>query len=101
MDFLADEGVVQAVRGVSFPTVETGQDGVALVGESGSGKTVISQAILGILQQIARRHITRGSIILRDPRRNHEPLDLAAYDDDDPIRRSIRAHVSQSSSRSR
>ena len=86
VDFLADEGVVQAVRGVSF-TVETGQT-VALVGESGSGKTVISQAILGILPQIAR--ITRGSIILRDPRRNHEPLDLAAYDDDDPIRRSIR-----------
>ena len=86
VNFLADEGVVQAVRGVSF-TVETGQT-VALVGESGSGKTVISQAILGTLPQIAR--ITRGSIILRDPRRNHEPLDLAAYDDDHPIRRSIR-----------
>jgi ABC-type lipoprotein export system ATPase subunit len=86
VDFLADEGVVQAVRGVSF-TVEKAQT-VALVGESGSGKTVISQAILGILPQIAR--ITRGSIILRDPRRNHEPLDLAAYADDDPVRRSIR-----------
>jgi peptide/nickel transport system ATP-binding protein len=86
VDFLADEGVVQAVRGVSF-TVEKGQT-VALVGESGSGKTVISQAILGILPQIAR--ITRGSIILRDPRRDHEPLDLAAYPDDHPIRRSIR-----------
>ena len=97
VDFLADEGVVQAVRGVSF-TVETGQT-VALVGESGSGKTVISQAILGILPQIAR--ITRGSIILRDPRRNHEPLDLAAYDDDHPIRRSIRGAASRSSSRSR
>ena len=77
---------MQAVRGVSF-SVEQGKT-VALVGESGSGKTVISQAILGILPQIAR--ITRGSIILRDPRRNHEPLDLAAYDDDDPVRRSIR-----------
>ena len=86
VDFMADEGVVQAVRGVSF-TVATGQT-VALVGESGSGKTVISQAILGILPQIAR--ITRGSIILRDPRRGHEPLDLAAYPDDHPIRRSIR-----------
>ena len=86
VDFMADEGVVQAVRGVSF-TVAAGQT-VALVGESGSGKTVISQAILGILPQIAR--ITRGSIILRDPRRNHEPLDLAAYPDDHPIRRSVR-----------
>jgi peptide/nickel transport system ATP-binding protein len=86
VDFMADEGVVQAVRGVSF-TVAAGQT-VALVGESGSGKTVISQAILGILPQIAR--ITRGSVILRDPRRNHEPLDLAAYPDDHPVRRSIR-----------
>ena len=86
VDFMADEGVVQAVRGVSF-AVAAGQT-VALVGESGSGKTVISQAILGILPQIAR--ITRGSIVLRDPRRNHEPLDLAAYPDDHPIRRSIR-----------
>jgi peptide/nickel transport system ATP-binding protein len=86
VDFMADEGVVQAVRGVSF-TVAAGKT-VALVGESGSGKTVISQAILGILPQIAR--ITRGSIILRDPRRDHEPLDLAAYPDDHPVRRSIR-----------
>ena len=86
VDFMADEGVVQAVRGVSF-TVAAGQT-VALVGESGSGKTVISQAILGILPQIAR--ITRGSIILRDPRRDHEPVDLAAYADDHPVRRSIR-----------
>jgi peptide/nickel transport system ATP-binding protein len=86
VDFLADEGVVQAVRGVSF-NVEQGRT-VALVGESGSGKTVISQAILGILPQIAR--ITRGSIVFRDPRRHHAPLDLAAYDDRDPVRRSIR-----------
>ncbi len=86
VDFLADEGVIQAVRGVSF-TIERGQT-VALVGESGSGKTVVSQAVLGILPQSAQ--ITRGSIILRDPRRGHEPLDLAAYADDHPVRRSIR-----------
>ena len=86
VEFLADEGVIEAVRGVSF-NVEPGQT-VALVGESGSGKTVISQAVLGILPQSAR--ITQGSIILRDPQRNFEPLDLAAYGDDDPVRRSIR-----------
>src|SRR4029450_3057302 len=86
VDFLADEGIVQAVRGVSF-SVEQGKT-VALVGESGSGKTVISQAILGILPPIAR--ITRGSILFRDPRRDHAPLDLAAYDDHDPGRRAIR-----------
>jgi peptide/nickel transport system ATP-binding protein len=85
VDFLADEGVIQAVRGVSF-TIERGQT-VALVGESGSGKTVVSQAILGILPQSAR--VTRGKIVLRDPRRDHE-LDLAAYPDDHPVRRSIR-----------
>jgi peptide/nickel transport system ATP-binding protein len=86
VDFLADEGLIEAVRGVSF-AVETGQT-VALVGESGSGKTVISQAVLGILPQSAR--ISRGRIIFRDPRRDHEPLDLASYADDDPVRRSIR-----------
>jgi peptide/nickel transport system ATP-binding protein len=86
VDFLADEGLIQAVRGVSF-TIERGQT-VALVGESGSGKTVVSQAILGILPPSAR--ITRGAVILRDPRRGYEPLDLAAYSDDDPVRRSIR-----------
>ncbi|MGH6920822.1 MAG: ATP-binding cassette domain-containing protein, partial [Geminicoccaceae bacterium] len=57
-------------------------------GESGSGKTVVSQAVLGILPQSAR--VTRGAIILRDPQRGHEPLDLAAYPDDHPVRRSIR-----------
>ena len=56
--FDTETGPVQAVRGVSF-TVETGQT-VALVGESGSGKTVISQAVLGILTQIAR--ITRSRL---------------------------------------
>jgi len=86
VDFLADEGVVEAVRGVSF-TVERGQT-VALVGESGSGKTVISQAILGILPQNAR--IGRGRIVFRDPRREGQPLDLASYPDDHPVRRSIR-----------
>ena len=98
VDFLADEGVVQAVRGRRFD-VEPSRT-VALVGESGSGKTVISQAILGILPQIAR--ITGGSIVFRDPRREHEPLDLAAYPHDsaDAPRRSAAAG-SRSSSRSR
>ncbi len=84
--FLADEGVVEAVRGVSF-AVPHGST-VALVGESGSGKSVISQAILGILPQTAR--ITSGAIRFFDPQRNHEPLDLATDPDDHPVRRSIR-----------
>jgi peptide/nickel transport system ATP-binding protein len=86
VDFMADEGLVQAVRGVSFD-IPAGRT-VALVGESGSGKTVISQAILGILPQSAR--ITRGRIVFCDPQRDLEPLDLASYADDHPVRRSIR-----------
>ena len=57
------EGVIEAVRGVSF-SVKPGST-VALVGESGSGKTVVSQAIMGILPKSAR--ITSGSILFDDP----------------------------------
>ncbi|MCK4868723.1 MAG: ATP-binding cassette domain-containing protein, partial [Alphaproteobacteria bacterium] len=53
------EGVIEAVRGVSF-SIKPGAT-VALVGESGSGKTVVSQAIMGILPKSAR--ITSGSIL--------------------------------------
>ena len=44
-------GIVHAVKGVSFSIPEGGS--VALVGESGSGKTVVSQAIMRILPEIA------------------------------------------------
>jgi peptide/nickel transport system ATP-binding protein len=86
VDFMAAEGVVQAVRGVSFdvPPNRT----VALVGESGSGKTVISQAVLGILPAVAS--VTGGRMLFRDPQTGGEPLDLAAYDDDHPLRRRLR-----------
>ena len=86
VDFRAAEGLIQAVRGVSFD-VPSGKT-VALVGESGSGKTVLSQAILGILPRIAA--ISGGQMLFRDPRRPEEILDLAAYGEDHPIRRSIR-----------
>ncbi len=86
VDFQAAEGKLQAVSGVSFD-VPAGKT-VALVGESGSGKTVLSQAILGILPRIAR--ISGGQLLFRDPKSPDEVLDLAAYHDDHPIRRSIR-----------
>ncbi|MDH3660838.1 MAG: ABC transporter ATP-binding protein, partial [Alphaproteobacteria bacterium] len=86
VDFRAAEGLVQAVRGVSFE-VPAGKT-VALVGESGSGKTVLSQAILGILPRIAT--ISGGTMLFRDPKQPDEVLDLAAYGEDHPIRRSIR-----------
>ncbi|MEM7044425.1 MAG: ABC transporter ATP-binding protein, partial [Pseudomonadota bacterium] len=86
VDFLAAEGLVRAVRGVSFD-VPAGKT-VALVGESGSGKTVLSQAVLGILPRIAT--ITGGQMLFRDPKQPGEVLDLAAFGEDHPKRRAIR-----------
>jgi peptide/nickel transport system ATP-binding protein len=83
--FRADEGTVEAVRGVSFD-VPAGRT-VALVGESGSGKTVIGQAIMGILPRNAT--IEGGRILFRDPATGGE-FDLVAMDPDSPERRQIR-----------
>ena len=86
VDFQAAEGKIRALSGVSFD-IPTGKT-LALVGESGSGKTVLSQAVLGILPRTAS--ITGGQLLFRDPKRPDEILDLAAYDDDHPVRRAIR-----------
>jgi peptide/nickel transport system ATP-binding protein len=84
--FRAEEGAVEAVRGVSFD-VTTGRT-LAVVGESGSGKTVLSQAILGILPKSAR--LDQGRLLFADPRREGEAVDLAAYPQNHRVRRSIR-----------
>lgn len=52
MDFDTDEGVVHAVRGVSFD-VPSGKT-VAILGESGSGKTVTALAVPRLLPEEAR-----------------------------------------------
>jgi oligopeptide/dipeptide ABC transporter ATP-binding protein len=52
--FPTDDGVVHAVRGVSF-ALEPGQV-LGIVGESGSGKSVTSLAIMGLLPPSARIH---------------------------------------------
>ncbi len=86
VEFAADEGTIEAVRGVSF--VVPDKRTVALVGESGSGKTVISQAILGILPTNAR--ITQGAVLFRDPLAKGQVVDLVPLAADGVERRRIR-----------
>lgn len=85
VEFHVNEGVVHAVRGVSFriPARRT----VALVGESGSGKSVVSQAIMGILPAPAR--ITGGQILFDDPGNQDPPVDIAAIRRNSPAMRNL------------
>jgi oligopeptide/dipeptide ABC transporter ATP-binding protein len=52
VSFPTDDGIVQAVRGVSY-TVRSGE-AMGIVGESGSGKSVSSMAVMGLLPKNAR-----------------------------------------------
>jgi peptide/nickel transport system ATP-binding protein len=70
VSFRTDEGVVQAVDGVSF-TVDSGEV-VAIVGESGSGKSVTAMTLMGL---------TRGPNAKFEGRAMFEGYDLVTLPD--------------------
>jgi oligopeptide/dipeptide ABC transporter ATP-binding protein len=107
VSFPTADGVVRAVRGVSFD-VEPGRT-LGIVGESGSGKTVLTQTLLGLTQgaevegsavfegtdllQLSEddmRHVrgARISVIFQDPLTSLHPLYRIGWQ----IAEMIRAH---------
>src|SRR5215471_9559356 len=54
--FPTDQGVIEAVRGVSFAI---GQEKVGIVGESGSGKSLTARSILKLLPRHAQMSADR------------------------------------------
>ena len=79
VSFKTDEGLVHAVRGVSFDLYKG--ETLCIVGESGSGKSVTSKTIMGILSSNAV--IEEGSVI-------YEGEDLTKVDESEFHR--IRGH---------
>jgi len=81
-----DAGTVKAVDGISFRIPE-GRT-VALVGESGSGKTMVAQAVMSILPQVARYE--SGEILFYDPNRPGSVVDISRLDPQGEQVRAIR-----------
>ena len=86
IDFKLYGGSLSIIKGVSF-SVMPGST-VALVGESGAGKSVLSQAIMGLLPNVAE--IKSGEILFDDPSTDEIPVNLAALDRNSPAYRKIR-----------
>jgi len=68
--FRGDEGLVQAVKNISFDLAQ-GQT-LGIVGESGSGKSATALAIMGLLGESGK--ITNGEVIFRPS--GESPIDL-------------------------
>jgi oligopeptide/dipeptide ABC transporter ATP-binding protein len=62
LEFRIEDGIVQAVNGLSY-SVEQGET-LAILGESGSGKSVSAQAVMGILDS-PPGFVTQGSVKFR------------------------------------
>lgn len=84
VNFRTDEGLVQAVRDVSF-TMKRGRV-LAIVGESGSGKSVTAYSILRLIQKPGR--IDGGRIRLYPEGR--EAIDIAALSERDDLLYEVR-----------
>ena len=112
VSFNTADGVVQAVRGVSFG-VDAGRT-LGIVGESGSGKTVLTQTLLGLtpgadvtgsakfdgtdllqLTENQMQHVRgeRISVIFQDPLTSLHPLYRVGWQIAEMIREIGRAHV--------
>ena len=75
VQFPTEDGVVNAVRGISYSLAE--REVLGIVGESGSGKSVSSLAVLGLLPKSARisgRILLEGEDILSMPIREQRSL---------------------------
>ncbi|MHB8681118.1 MAG: ABC transporter ATP-binding protein [Acidimicrobiales bacterium] len=74
VSFSTDDGLVQAVRGISF-SVEPGKT-LGIVGESGSGKSVATQTIVGLTRgaQVSGEALFKGKDLLTMPRREIEAI---------------------------
>ncbi|MFY7833365.1 MAG: ABC transporter ATP-binding protein, partial [Pseudanabaena sp.] len=70
VSFRGDEGIVHAVKNISFDLAQ-GQT-LGIVGESGSGKSATALAIMGLLGESGK--VTNGEVIFRPS--GESPLDL-------------------------
>ena len=75
VSFPTDDGLVRAVRGVSYTVRE--REVLGIVGESGSGKSVSSLAVMGLIPrsaQVSGRILYRGDDVLRMSQRQQRRL---------------------------